>query len=411
MASPAKKSLDLQPAMTMPFVVNQLPMHNHSVQIINKKTYNFTDDQAINLDRHITDVIINPQTSVSSAFFTSNGNFITFKIQADRYAVRRSFIEFDITNTSAASVTLAPAPFLVDFIRYRTGSGAMIQEIRGEDLWHDMAATYNTDRLTGLASSYNISPSTFGSNGTLAAGASVTVSIPLISSFIDQLHFFMGALNQTGLELQVYARGPDCMEVGLPSALSLTATRLRFTVEQYSGKATDSKIEDMRRVVHDWKFLNSVTQRHTISMTAGNKYSPQLQSLNGLVPFAWFGLRASTSGVGLYNFTPITDYELLDEQNRTLQNGVRISDAIARFEQAPDNFDSKLYTTVPIIPLIHIERPMVLLSHPVCTGFQFYNNNFLSITAGSTGTYNLDIYAKRWTVLQLSPDGVLSVDN
>jgi len=102
MASPAKKSLDLQPAMTLPFVVNQLPMHNHSVQIIDKNTYNFTNDQAINLDRHITNVIINPQTSVLSTFFTSNSNFITFKIQADQYAVCRSFIEFDITNTSRA---------------------------------------------------------------------------------------------------------------------------------------------------------------------------------------------------------------------------------------------------------------------------------------------------------------------
>jgi hypothetical protein len=195
--------------------------------------------------------------------------------------------------------------------------------------------SYDSDRLASLASSYNISPSTFGSNGTLA-GASTTISIPLISLFIDQLHFFLGTLNQTGLELQVYAHGSACMESGSVSNITLNAARLRFITEQYSGKATNCD--------------------HSIAMTLGNTYTPQLQSLNGLVPFAWFGLRSLLTGAGLYNFTAISDYELLDEQNCTLQNGERIPNAIARLEPAPDNFKSQLYMQIPIIPVIHIDN-------------------------------------------------------
>jgi len=52
---------------------------------------------------------------------------------------------------------------------------------------------------------------------------------------------------------------------------------------------------------------------------------------------------------------------------------------------------------------------MILLSNPVNTGFQCYNNNILSITAAATGTYNIDVYIKRWCVLQLTPDGQLLV--
>lgn len=409
MSSPIKKALDQNPQRVLPFVVNQLPLHNHVIQLIGGKSYNFTQDQSINLDRHISDIIIPPQTPPPTTFFLSNSNFFSFKIQSDRYAVRRSFLEFDVTNTSASAVQLVPGPFLVDFLRFRTGNGALIQELRGEDLWHDLCASYDTDRLTGLASTYNIDPSTFGANQTIAAGATATVSLPMIGSFLDQLHFFMGALNQTGLELQVYSRGAAAMLTGASSDISVGAARLRFRAEFYSGKATDQKTTDEKKVVHHWKFLNSITQRQSIGMTVGNTYTPQLQSLNGLVPYVWFGLRSSLTGAGLYTWTAIGDYELLDSQNQSLQNGVRITDAVARYEIAPENFDSELFTVMPIVPVCHVENPMVLLSHPVNTGAQWYSNNFLSVKAASTGTYNIDVYAKRWAVLELDVDGNLRV--
>jgi hypothetical protein len=84
-------------------------MHNHSVQLINGKSYNFTNDQAINLDQHITNMIINLQMSIASTFFASNGNFVTFKIQADQHSVHRSFLEFNVTTMAHQLSLLCPA--------------------------------------------------------------------------------------------------------------------------------------------------------------------------------------------------------------------------------------------------------------------------------------------------------------
>jgi len=54
---------------------------------------------------------------------------------------------------------------------------------------------------------------------------------------------------------------------------------------------------------------------------------------------------------------------------------------------------------------------MELIKHPANTGFQYLENSFLNITAASTATVTVDVYAIQWAILQLNPDGQLSVDN
>jgi hypothetical protein len=54
---------------------------------------------------------------------------------------------------------------------------------------------------------------------------------------------------------------------------------------------------------------------------------------------------------------------------------------------------------------------MELIQHPANTGFQYLKNSFLCITAAVTATVAVDVYAIQWAILQLSPDGQLSVNN
>jgi len=75
---------------------------------------------------------------------------------------------------------------------------------------------------------------------------------------------------------------------------------LRQVCPQASG--CDTKTADEQKMVHHWKFLTTGNQRQSIAMTSGNVYPMQLQSLNGLVPYAWFGLENSLTGAGLYTF-------------------------------------------------------------------------------------------------------------
>jgi hypothetical protein len=146
-------------------------------------------------------------------------------------------------------------------------------------------------------------------------------------------------------------------------------------------------------------------------MTTANVYPIQLVSLNGLVPFVWFLLRESTTGAGLMTGTQISLFEWQDCHNTSLQNGVLTRDAIARYEYGTREFDSVFFQNNFAYPTCFVPRPMELIKHPCNTGFQYFENYFLNITAASMATVTVNVYAVRWAILQLTPDGQLSVDN
>jgi len=191
----------------------------------------------------------------------------------------------------------------------------------------------------------------------------------------------------------------------------LNASRLRLNAEYYSSAASDAKLAEQKSKAHQWKFLNTAHQTQSIAMTAGNIYNIQLVLLNGLVPFCWFILRQSTTGAGLTTGMQITNFEWRDSHNMSIQNGVLTRDAIAHFEYGTREFDSVFFQNNYAYPSCFVPRSMELIKHPANTGFQYLENSFLNITAASTATVTVDVYAVRWNILQLNTDGQLSVDN
>jgi len=68
--------------------------------------------------------------------------------------------------------------------------------------------TSDNVKMTGYQYITNTAPTTFQLAGSIAARATVTYNIPLLLSFLVQLDFFLGNLNDSGLTIQVYSRGP-----------------------------------------------------------------------------------------------------------------------------------------------------------------------------------------------------------
>jgi len=181
--------------------------------------------------------------------------------------------------------------------------------------------------------------------------------------------------------------------------------------EYYSSAASDAKFAEQKSKPHHWKFLNTAHQTQSLAMTATIVYPIQLVSFNGLVLFVWFLLRESTTGAGLTTGTQISSYEWRDSHNTSLQNGVLTRDAIARYEYGTREFNSVFFQNNFVYLTCFVPRPMELIQHPCNTGFQYFENNFLNITAASTATVTVNVYAVRWAILQLTPDGQLSVNN
>jgi len=109
--------------------------------------------------------------------------------------------------------------------------------------------------------------------------------------------------------------------------------------------------------------------------------------------------------------TQISNFEWRDLHNMSLQNGVLTRDAIARWEYRSREFNSVFFQNNYAYPTCWVPRPMELIQHPANTGFQYLENSFLCITAASTATLTVDVYAVQWAIPQLTPDGQLSVDN
>jgi len=159
--------------------------------------------------------------------------------------------------------------------------------------------TSNNVKTTGYKYITNTAPTTFQSAGTIAARATVSYNIPLSLFFLVQLEFFLGNLNDSGLTIQVYSRGPGVYITGAVGDITLNSLSLRLDAEYYSSLASDKKLAEQKSKPHQWKFLNTTHQIQSMAMTAGNIYPIQLVSLNGLVPFVWFIMHQSVTGAGI----------------------------------------------------------------------------------------------------------------
>jgi len=226
--SPAKKAIDANRGKVAPFVTNQVSLHDHQPQKIDGKTYKFSSAQIPNLDRHVATMTIPLQVLVPASFFSSSSNYYSFKMQAGCYSCKNLTLEMDLTNTLAAAVQLVPAPLLVDYVRITTGLGAILQTLFGEEIWGYLAMSNNNVKMTGYQYITNTAPTTFQSAGSINAGASVIYNIPLSPSFLVQLDFFLGNLNNSGLTIEVYSRGPGVYITGAVGDITLTASQLRL---------------------------------------------------------------------------------------------------------------------------------------------------------------------------------------
>jgi len=59
---------------------------------------------------------------------------------------------------------LVPGPFLIDTIRFKTGSGALIQEIRGKDLGQTKSIPPNGVRTKDAIATYEVGLENFDSS-------------------------------------------------------------------------------------------------------------------------------------------------------------------------------------------------------------------------------------------------------
>jgi len=197
--------------------------------------------------------------------------------------------------------------------------------------------------------------------------------------------------------------------VATPASINLVASRLRITAETILQHDAEALIKEHRLRNHLYKILDTAHQSFSLTTTAGIVYNYQLQALNGLIPFATLTLRASMTGAGLYTYTPITDYNLRNEQNVLLLGRFRVPFYISNNLVAEREFDSQFWTLSNAVPLCFVNKPGELIRHPVNVGAEAWLNNFISFTAAATGTYTITVYIYWWSSLVVKSDGLVFI--
>jgi len=197
------------------------------------------------------------------------------------------------------------------------------------------------------------------------------------------------------------SNGPACVitPAATPAGINLVASRLRITAETILQRDAEALIKEHRLRDHLYKILDTAHQSFSLSTTSGIVYNYQLQALNGLIPFATLTLRASMTGAGLYTYTPITDYNLRNEQNVLLLGRFHVPFYILNNLVAEREFDSQFWTFSNAVPLFFVNKPGELIRHPVNVGAEAWLNNFISFTAATTGTYTVTVLIFWWSSL------------
>jgi len=110
--------------------------------------------------------------------------------------------------------------------------------------------TSNNVKMTSYQYITKTALTTFQSAGSIAARATVTYNIPLLLSFLVQLDFFLGNLNDSGLTIQVYSRGPGVYITGAVGDITLNALHLRLDAKYYSCVASDANLAEQKSKPH-----------------------------------------------------------------------------------------------------------------------------------------------------------------
>lgn len=376
------------------------------------QSFNLRLDQVLNVHQTLTDVVLNPQTAVSTSLLETVGGTVSFKINPVDIIARECFLEIDYTNTDTGNQTVAPGPLWLSYLRFISGSGHQLQEMQGEEIYHDIITGNEYNNYSTLATPLIMSATTYGTSGNIATTATGTAIIPLTGSFISQCKPFLGGISNNGIEVRVIFRGSDMLVTTGNNDGIMRCDNIRFRIrgEQIPEDEAETLRREYRHKKHDFKFLNYHRQQFSQTFVSGTRYSLKLNSLNGLAPYMFFTVRATLTAAGLYTYTAITDCELFDNQNRSLFGGQTMKSTYLRNILGPMHFpNGNAFATLPLYAVSFVDSPSELLQQPSNVGYELFHDNSLALLAASSATYSIDVYIRAYSLFSIMPDGSMKV--
>jgi len=386
-------------------------IHPHTtIKIPGGKSIDVLSSQLWNLPRVNQWVTVQPNTQISASAL-SGSNQVNFRLNNLRQFITGALLNITLQNTNPTNAAqVLPTPLLINYVRFMI-AGTEVQRLYGESMYKTMLYSMSQEQLTQLEGGCNINPTTGAANGTIAGGSSTLYHIPLLGSFFEPIHFYMGTVDY--LDIEVYLNGNAIVTTPANGAINTTAMSLKFYTGWYSEYFTNQQDTEMRSVPHDFTFLDYRRQVQTMSLAPSTTYTFVLNSISGLAPFIWFDICGSNlTGTGMITYVNgFASFELQDENGNSLSCG-QAYDAYEQYSVGtsrafPNSGISQYANFINFVP-----SPGEVMRSGANFGYELFKNNIFKFTTASSlvaGTYNITFNCPIYTSIQLKTDGQVSV--
>ena len=353
-----------------------------------------------------------PNTQISTSALTRS-NQVNFRLNNLRQWVTGALLQINLTNTNPTAADVAqvlPSPLLVNYICFMI-AGTEVQWLYGESIYKNMVYNMSEEQLTQISGGCNINPTTGQSGGTIAGGSSVLYHIPLLGSFFEPIHFYMGTVDY--LDIEVYLNGNAIVTLPAAGTIATTSMNLKFYTGWYSDFYTNQHDAELRSIPHDFTFLDYRRQVQTMALAPSSTYSFVLNSISGLAPFIWFDMRSTNlSGTGMITYVNgFASFQLQDENGNSLSRGQNYDAyeqySIGTARAFPNSGITQYANFINFVP-----SPAEVIRSGANFGYELFKNNIFVFTTPSTltaGTYNITFNCPIYTFIQLKTDGLISV--
>lgn len=358
-------------------------------------------------------------TAIPTNALTSNNAKIEFVIDRDRFFLHEAFIEMTIRNSSATTAQqLSPAMMLFDRVRLLGKGQAHVNEIHGYEMYlnHGYFVTAAQNAVSGVSTNLDV---TYSAGAGIAAGSTVRYYARITDLFHKDTVFGLPLFNVDSLKVEAYFRGANAILVdssagdGLPLVLEDCQLLLTTTHVPSMEEINLSKIHIDH---HDFKILYHNHQSFDQNLQPSQTYTFKLNSIRGVVPWAFIALRPQ-GHTGSNSFKPaiaawIDRFEIREDNNTSITNsqqyrGDYFKDIVPMLEL--DSSFSFYASASYFIPFN--SETYTSYKEAINTGFDFFKDNIVVITTKSTlvgGNYEVFFYVPSYSTMHIDDNGAVS---
>ena len=359
---------------------------------------------AINIMQSDIFISVQPKTTIPASLLNGGRlKFSTSKNQISR--IKNGYIKITVSNTTGASVTLAPTQLWLQRkeIYGDNGGNSLYIEEDLEPWMHNILFAEN--EWVNLAPMFNSNTAYSRAGVAQADGATRDYYIPLIG-FLSSSHLSLAGLaNDIEFELTLK---PFTL-IGLAGTLpNVTNCQLLLRGVYEDPQTSASRAQQYQSPYCVLRYLDNDSHKADLTLTASSQYDIVLSGVRGLVAYLIILVRAKpvTAANQATFVNAIDSFDIVDESSKSIIGSYqRNYDETAKLIY-PETFDNYFNQGYYFFLVPFAEDPLMAFKTGANTGFQPFDTHnrlrFTTVAGLATGSYEVQVLAKVYNHIEIN---------